>query len=76
MNILVNDGTASSLPQSVCGRVLTADINYYPCATHHGQKIHFCTEFCLDAFKADPDRFYTAHRQKKDEEKSKDQGGY
>jgi YHS domain-containing protein len=23
--------------------------------------IYFCTEFCRNAFKADPDRFYEAH---------------
>ncbi|PKN93164.1 MAG: hypothetical protein CVU44_12105 [Chloroflexi bacterium HGW-Chloroflexi-6] len=45
----------------VCGRTMTtAPENYYP-AEYQGRIIYFCTEFCLDAFKADPDRFYSAH---------------
>jgi YHS domain-containing protein len=38
----------------------TAPENYYP-AEYQGRTIYFCTEFCLDAFKADHDRFYIAH---------------
>ena len=38
----------------------TAPENYYR-AEYHGHAIFFCTEFCLDAFKADPERFYKAH---------------
>ena len=45
----------------VCGRKMTiAPQNYYP-AKYRGQMIYFCTEFCLESFKADPDRFFIAH---------------
>ena len=56
-------------PQTVCGRNMTAEINWYPHSEHCGKPIYFCTEFCLDAFNADPDRFYAAHSRKKDEYK-------
>jgi YHS domain-containing protein len=50
----------------VCGRVMTiAAENYYP-AEYQGRIIYFCTEFCLEAFRADPDRFYSAHSRRKD----------
>jgi YHS domain-containing protein len=45
---------------------MTADINWYPHSEYGGRSIYFCTEFCLEAFKADPDRFHAAHRKKKD----------
>ena len=45
----------------LCGRFINGDPCYYPNAEHHGQVIYFCTEFCRNAFKADPDRFYEAH---------------
>jgi YHS domain-containing protein len=51
-------------PKTVCGRVMTADISWYPHATYQNRIIYFCTEICLDAFKADPDRFIIAHREK------------
>ncbi len=34
--------------------------NYYP-AEYQGRAVYFCTSFCLDAFRADPDRFFAAH---------------
>jgi len=40
---------------------MTASIDWYPTAQYQGRTIHFCTEFCLEAFMADPDRFYAAH---------------
>jgi YHS domain-containing protein len=46
---------------TVCHRLMTADVNWYPRATYKGRTIYFCTEFCLEAFNADPDRFYLAH---------------
>jgi YHS domain-containing protein len=46
---------------TVCHRQMTADLDWYPHAQYKGRTIYFCTEFCLDAFKADPDRFYLAH---------------
>jgi YHS domain-containing protein len=42
----------------------TAPENYYR-AEYQGRIIYFCTEFCRDAFNADPDRFYAAHSRKK-----------
>jgi len=38
----------------------TAPENYYP-AEYQGRAVYFCTSFCLDAFRADPDRFFAAH---------------
>jgi YHS domain-containing protein len=69
--IMMKDALTSpvSPPQAVCGRTMTADINCYPCSEYQGQHIYFCTEFCLEAFNADQDRFYAAHRSKKDERK-------
>jgi YHS domain-containing protein len=46
---------------TVCHRVMTASIDWYPTAQYQGRTIYFCTEFCLEAFLADPDRFYAAH---------------
>lgn len=46
-------------PRMVCGRAITTEPRNS--AKFRGQTIYFCTEFCLDAFNADPDRFYQAH---------------
>ena len=46
---------------TVCHRPMTADVNWYPHAQYKGRTIYFCTEFCLEAFIADPERFYLAH---------------
>jgi YHS domain-containing protein len=51
-------------PKTVCGREMTAEISWYPQALYQNRIIYFCTEICLDAFKADPDRFITAHKEK------------
>lgn len=48
-------------PRTVCGRMLTTDPANYPQAVYHGKMIYFCTEYCLDAYNADPERFYAAH---------------
>jgi YHS domain-containing protein len=53
-------------PNTVCGHEMTADILWYPNTKYQMGTIYFCTEFCLEAFQADPDRFYKAHRQQKD----------
>jgi hypothetical protein len=53
------------LLNTVCGRVMTADLLWYPHTLYRGRTIYFCTEFCLEAFKADPDRFFAAHSIKK-----------
>ncbi len=50
---------------TVCGRVIHNHPRYYASAEYQGRTIHFCTEFCLEAFRADPHRFYAAHSQKK-----------
>ena len=66
--VVVKDLLSSPVPppQTICGRDMTADINWYPRSEYRGRSIYFCTEFCLEAFKADPDRFHAAHRKKKD----------
>jgi YHS domain-containing protein len=46
---------------AVCHRIMTASLDWYPTAQYQGRTIYFCTEFCLEAFQADPDRFYAAH---------------
>ena len=47
-------GTGGTL---VCRRKMTtAPENFYH-AEYKGQVIYFCTEFCLESFKADPERF-------------------
>jgi DNA polymerase-4 len=51
-------------PVSVCGRRIMSNLEGYPTAIYRGQAIYFCTEFCLEAFKRDPDRFYLAHSRK------------
>jgi len=49
----------------VCGRKMTtAPENFYP-AEYQGRVIYFCTQFCLETFRADPDRFYIAHSRSK-----------
>ncbi len=51
--------------QTVCQRTIHNDPAYYPTTEYNGRIIHFCTGFCLEAFRADPDRFYAAHSRKK-----------
>ncbi|HTX90290.1 MAG TPA: hypothetical protein VMC09_03650 [Anaerolineales bacterium] len=53
----------SGLPM-ICGRNIDGDPAYFPNAKYQGQAVYFCTQFCLNAFAADPDRFYLAHRKK------------
>jgi hypothetical protein len=43
---------------------MTAELSWYPHTTFQERVIYFCTETCLDAFNADPDRFYAAHSEK------------
>jgi YHS domain-containing protein len=47
--------------ETVCHRALTCAPGNYPCALYQGQVIYFCTETCIKAFLADPERFYLAH---------------
>ena len=51
----------------VCGRNMTIPSKYFYQAEYQGRTIYFCTEFCLETFRADPDRFYIAHSRKKDQ---------
>ena len=50
----------------VCGRVMTIPPENYYRAEYQGRAIYFCTEFCLESFRADPERFYNAHSRRKD----------
>ena len=59
--------SAPEAPASlVCGRVMTIPPENYYRAEYQGRAIYFCTEFCLESFKADPERFYYAHSRRKD----------
>jgi len=51
---------------TVCHRVLTVDSVWVPQAEYQGQTLYFCTEACLEAFCADPERFFLAHSHRKD----------
>jgi YHS domain-containing protein len=55
----------SSFQLTVCGREMTTAPENYYAAEYQGQTIYFCTSFCLDAFNADPERFYLAHSKNK-----------
>jgi YHS domain-containing protein len=56
---------ATVATETVCHRAMTAPLESYYRAEYQGRMIYFCTEFCLDAFRADPDRFYAAHSRRK-----------
>jgi len=45
----------------LCGRRMTVHPDYTIQANHQGGTIYFCTESCLNAFRADRERFYCAH---------------
>jgi YHS domain-containing protein len=57
--------SASTFPlpplRTICGRHITTLPEYYYPTSYQDGTLYFCTEFCLDAFRADPDRFYLAH---------------
>ncbi|GAB4485322.1 MAG: hypothetical protein OHK0031_09390 [Anaerolineales bacterium] len=48
-------------PSLVCGRGMTVAPENFPRAERNGAPIYFCTSFCLEAYLADPERFYAAH---------------
>lgn len=55
---------------AICGRVFHSDPEFFLQAEYRGEIIYLCTEACLSAFLADPDRFVAAHKKsckKKDE---------
>jgi YHS domain-containing protein len=48
---------------TLCGRIFRgADARYFPQVSHRGRTLYVCTQVCLDAFLADPEKFYRAHR--------------
>ncbi len=48
---------------TLCGRIFhNTDPKYFPSARYRGRTLYFCTDSCLGAFNADPERFYRAHR--------------
>ncbi len=48
---------------TLCGRIFyNTDPRYFPRAEYRGRTIYFCTNSCLAAFQADPEKFYRAHR--------------
>lgn len=48
---------------TLCGRIFRgAEARYFPQVSHRGRTIYLCTQVCLDAFLADPERLYRAHR--------------
>ncbi|HLO32165.1 MAG TPA: hypothetical protein VK249_23655 [Anaerolineales bacterium] len=48
---------------TLCGRKFRdTDPTYFPRVEYHHRTIYLCTESCLEAFLADPDRFYKVHR--------------
>lgn len=60
---IVAEASDSTRFHTVCKRVFRANPVYFPSVEYHGKTIYFCTETCLDAFLADPERFYCAHSQ-------------
>ena len=57
---------------AVCGRRITTDPAYAFPTPYQGRTIYFCTEFCLWAFEADPERFYAAHSRNAEKLRAKD----
>ncbi len=48
---------------TLCGRIFRdTDPAYFPRVEYRGRTIYLCTQSCLEAFLADPDLFYKAHR--------------
>ena len=48
---------------TLCGRIFRdTDVTYFPRVEYRGRTLYLCTQTCLDAFVADPDMFYKAHR--------------
>jgi YHS domain-containing protein len=59
----MTDTDKSPIPM-VCGRCITGDPDFFPQAEYRGQTVYFCTDFCLNAFISDPDRFHAVHSKK------------
>jgi YHS domain len=60
---IITEAPANKRFHTLCKRVFRADPTYFPSTEYRGKTIYFCTETCLDAFLADPERFYCAHSQ-------------
>jgi DNA polymerase-4 len=60
-----NEEEAWDGPKAVCGRRITSNLEGQLNTLYQGRTIYFCTEFCLEAFRRDPDRFYLAHSKKR-----------
>ena len=56
----------------LCGRSVRADPRYIPSTEYNGRLIHFCTDFCLNAFQADPERFQLVHAKNSNRENKKE----
>ncbi len=60
-----NSSNQAKFPRFVtlCGRKFRdTDPAYFPRLEYRGRTIYFCTASCREAFRADPDIFYKAHR--------------
>lgn len=49
---------------TLCGRKFSAEVEYFPRAVFKSRTVIFCTDACLNAFKADPEIFYKSHTNK------------
>ena len=48
---------------TLCGRIFQdTDASYFPSLEYRGRNLYLCTQTCLEAFLADPEKFYKAHR--------------
>jgi YHS domain-containing protein len=54
-----------AFPETVCHRTITGDRAYFPKAEYQGRTIYFCTDYCLNAFLSDPQRFFPAHSRRR-----------
>ena len=61
MNEIFKGWFETHSPRMVCGRAINLNPPYPNTAIYRGRLIVFCTRYCLEAFQADPDRFYSAH---------------
>jgi YHS domain-containing protein len=52
-------------PVMLCGRQMTVHPDYAITEDFQGRTLYFCTQSCLHAFRADPERFYCAHSKTK-----------
>ena len=55
--------------RTLCGRTFVSDPAYFQSAEYKGQTVYFCTEYCLDAFRRDPERFAKVHSHPSEEKK-------